>query len=529
MQTLFLRLAAALACLVSVASCTGIPEKRAPISDREIEAVVARAMQEYRVPGMAVGVVLDGEILIARGFGVRDIGTSEPVDIETMFRIASASKAFTSAALAILVDEGKVSWDGPVAGYLPEFRMNDDWVTERITVSDLLAHRSGLSPHAGDLLLWPVPNEHTTADVIHALRYFPLESGFRNGYSYDNLLYIVAGEVVASVSGQAWGDFVDHRIMRPLGMERCVAGRVPDSEMTNLAAPHGVVEGELTVIERNRIPAEPTKFAPAGGIVCSLSDMLTWVGVQLGQGMSQDGVELFSAAQSREMWSPHNWLGVSDLAFDWYRTQFSAYGLGWRMRDIQGYREVSHTGSLDGMRAHVLMIPELGLGIVVLANGSSSDARNAVMRTIEHAFLGRGQRDWIAAQQALDEQARAERAAVEEEEHPAEAPLPRAHRPLEQYFGLYRDPWFGEARVSLEGDTLYFSAAKSPNLGGPMEHVDGDTFVARWLDRSMEMDAFIHFEFDGNGSAASMRMNRTFETPGATIDHFEYLDFKRVE
>ena len=365
------------------------------LNPEQIDALAARVMEEFGVPGMAIGVVKKGETVYTAGHGVREIGKKGDIDTDTMFRIASVSKAFTSAALAVLVDRGEVAWDGAVIDYLPEFRMNEPWVTAEISLVDLLAHRSGLAPHAGDLLLWPVPNDFTTTDVIHALRYFPLERGFRRSYTYDNLLYIVAGEVVARVSGSSWGEFVDRNIMRPLGLKRCFAGRIPRRQMRNLAAPHGIVDGELQVIKRNLTPSEPDKFAPAGGIVCSVNDMLTWLGTQLGGGTTPEGVEQFSAAQAKRMWSPHNWLDVGSGAHAMHRTNFSAYGLGWRLRDVHGFREVSHTGSLDGLRAHALMIPELELGIVVLSNGSSSAARNAVMYTLEYAYLPVEQHDWV--------------------------------------------------------------------------------------------------------------------------------------
>lgn len=501
----------------------------AAISAEDIERVTARAMAEFRVPGMAVGIVKDGQVLYAAGHGVREIGRPDAVDTKTLFRIASASKAFTTASLAILADRGEVSWDGPVIDYLPELRMHDPWVTAHISLIDLLAHRSGLAPHAGDLLLWPVPNDFGKEDIISALRHFPLERGFRRGYTYDNVLYIVAGEVVSRVSGSNWGEFVDESIMQALGMERCFAGRVPKRQMRNLAAPHGVVGGELQVIERNRIPAEPTKFAPAGGIVCSLDDMLTWLTLQLGQGTSPDGKVLFSAEQARRMWAPHNWLGVSSSARAQDRTNFSAYGLGWRLRDVHGFREVSHTGSLDGMRAHALMIPELELGIVVLTNGSSSSARSAVMYTLENAFLPVEPRDWVEYY--------LERSRPDPAKSPASAELPATppatetrlpSRDLASYAGTYRDPWFGDVLISTSAEGLSFAAVRSPQLSGPMEHHSGDQFFVRWHDRSMEMDAYVRFEADPDGRIRSMNLERRLDDGQFDPDHFQYLDFTRM-
>jgi CubicO group peptidase (beta-lactamase class C family) len=495
---------------------------------RAIDAVAQRAMAEWNVPGMAIGVVYRGETLYAKGLGIRELGQAEPVDTDTLFRIASASKAFTSAAVALLVEQGRLSWDDPVIEHIPELRMHEPWVTANLTITDLLAHRSGLMPHAGDLLLWPVPNEFTKDDIIHALRYFPLERGFRAGYSYDNLLYIVAGEVVARVAGQAWGSFVDQEIMRPLGMRRCFAGSIPKRQMRNLAVPHGEVEGELVTIDRNRVPAEPTKFAPAGGIVCSLADMLTWVRLQLGQGALPEGPRLFSGRQARTMWSPHNWLGVGQKTFELHRTNFSAYGLGWRIRDVFGYREVSHTGSLDGLRAHVLMVPEIDLGIVVLTNGSSTVARSAVMYTIEHAFLPVQQRDWVETYLAMEAEAEAAQAVVAGEAIPeVPTPLRAPSLPLAAYAGTYRDPWFGDVTIANGGEALDFTTRKSPRLSGPLVHHGGDRFIVQWADRSLEMDAYVQFHADEHGQVTAMSMKRLGGDPGDP-DHFRLLDFKRI-
>lgn len=495
-----------------------------------IDRLARDAMQAFDVPGMAIGVVKDGETVYLKGHGVRELDKKGTVDENTMFKIASNSKAFTSAALAILVDEGHIEWKGAVSDYIPEFRLADPWVTAELSVTDLLAHRSGLVPHAGDLMLWPDPNEFTRRDVIRGMRYFPLVSDFRDSYNYDNVLYIIAGEIIPRVTGQGWASFVDERIMGALGMERCFAGAIPESEMKNLAAPHGMIDGELTVIERSRIHGEEALYAAAGGVVCSAGDMLKWVRMQLGRGTAPDGTTVFSAARSREMWRPENSWGVSIRNYEWHRTHFNGYGLGWRLSDVHGYKEVSHTGSLAGMRAWTLMIPELDLGIVVLANGSNTAARNAVMHTIKYSYIEAPERDWIAEYRELAEAAETE---AEQETEPALSPggsrTQIEARPLEAYAGRYEDAWFGGATVGVSDGVLEFAADRSPKLRGPLEHIGGDVFIARWPDRSVGMDAWLRFEFDRNGRLAHLKMNRVFDDPDATIDYFEHLDFKPVK
>ena len=501
-------------------------QEREGISDAEVTALANRAMSEFDVPGMAIGIVKDEKILLAKGYGVREIGKPEKVDSETLFKIASNSKAFTTAALAVLVDEGLISWDGLVIDYIPEFRMKDPWVTANFTVKDLLTHRSGLAPFVGDMLLWPEPNAFVVTDIIYALRFFEPVSSFRTKYAYDNQLYIVAGEIIPRVTGQSWGEFVESRIMRPAGMKHCFASRIPNRKMRNLATPHGVIEGQLSVIERSRILSQPPIYAAAGGVICSLEDMLIWVRTQLKQGTTPKGLELFSNAQSREMWKPQIMLGVSERDYEMNRTHFRAYGLGWRLADVHGFKEVSHTGSIAGWRSYVVLVPELELGVVLLTNGSSSAARSSVMSTIVRSFMPVEQVDWI--QMVLDE---TEAAQQSDQLEPIDEVLVETDREsgdipsLPLFAGLYRDPWFGDININLENGHLVFSAVKSPKFKGVMHHHDGNRFVVRWTDRTVELDAYVLFEMDRNGRVNGISMTKM----GDRGFDFEDLNLKKVD
>lgn len=493
--------------LLVACSSIVIAQEREGISDTALAELTERAMSEFSVPGMAVGIVKADKVLLANGYGVREVGKKGEIDSATLFKIASNSKAFTTAALAILVDEGLVSWEGPVIDYIPEFRMSDPWVTANFNVTDLLTHRSGLRSHVGDQLLWPIPNAFTRVDVIHALRYFELVSNFRTQYAYDNLLYIVAGEIVPRVSGTGWGEFVESRIMRPAGMNRCFADSIPGNEMHNLATPHGEIEETLSVIERGRItPQRPVNVA-AGGIVCSLSDMLIWARMQLNQGTISGGTELFSAAQSQAMWKPHTRLGISESRSLLNGTHFYFYGLGWRLADVHGYREVSHTGGVAGFRSMVVMVPELELGVVILTNGSRSDARNAVMNTVVRSFMPVEPVDWI--QLRLDEikaDQQKEKTALVAEDLAAEVPQACCAPDLSLFTGRYRSPWFGDVSIYLEDGRLMFASDKSPKFIGNVQHQNGNRFIVRWTDRTMNGDAWVMFEIGENGFAAGMSM-----------------------
>ncbi len=482
------------------------------ISEAAVAELAARAMSEFDVPGMAIGIVKADQVLLARGYGVREIGKKkEPVDTATLFKIASNSKAFTTAALATLVDDGLISWDDLVIDHIPEFRMHDPWVTANFTITDLLTHRSGLAPFKGDMLLWPEPNLFTHDDIIHALRYFEPASGFRSKYAYDNLLYVVAGQIIPRVSGKTWGEYVESRIMRPAGMKHCFADAIPKKEMRNLASPHGVIEDQLSVIERGRITAQPPVSAAAGGVVCSLEDMLTWVRTHLKQGTTPEGLELFSAVQHREMWKPRTILGVSERAYEYNRTHFRAYGLGWRLADVHGYKEVSHTGTLAGMKSYVVLIPELELGVVLLTNGSSSAARSSVMNTIVRSFFPVEQVDWIqllADEMRVEEEERltADRLTQEAAEVDKETMQPCLIPELSQFTGRYRDPWFGDIVIELDGGQLLFSSDKSPRFKGRLQHHDGNRFVVRWIDRTLGADGYVLFKQGDSGPVTGISM-----------------------
>ncbi len=482
---------------------------QARISSNDIDTLVVKAMQEFSVPGAAIGVIKDGVVVHAAGYGVSELGLPDPVNAQTMFRIASTSKAFTAASLAILVDEGKLGWEDKVVDHIQEFALYDPWVTKEFTVADLLTHRSGLEGGAGDLMLWPKPNKFTREDIIAALQYFKPESGFRTEYAYDNLLYIVAGELVPAVTGQAWEEFVDERILGALSAERCFAGRIPLDQMQNLAAPHVVIEDTLQVVDRNRARANVDLAAAAGGVRCSLEDMLKWSQLQLRQGALADGTQLFSEEQSRIMWSAHTILHPSAEQTERDRTHFRAYGLAWRLADVEGYKHVSHTGSYTGFHSSVVLVPELDLGVVIMLNASGNAARAAIAQGIVKPYLGMHDVDWVeyfSREQAPEQGA-------EPVEVPAEIDFRSGSvgAPLSTYAGLYRDPWFGNVSIEFIDGNLWFVSEKSENMLGRLWPYADHTFYAYWTDRTLEADAWLSFEIDEDGQAQRMNVLQVSE------------------
>ena len=391
-----LRLGVALACVLGMAfaSHSWAATPAAPVlpvgaQPQDIDRLAARIQQQFAVPGMAVAIVKDGKVLFAKGYGVREAGKPDKVDAKTLFGIGSNTKAFTVAALAMLVDEGKLSWDDKVIDRLPNFRLYDPYVTRELTIRDLLTHRSGLGLGSGDLMLFP-PSDFTRAEIIHNLRYMPPASSFRSKFAYDNLLYIVAGELVLAKTGMSWETFVQTKILDRLGTG-CAATVSLVPAHANMAVPHVMVGDKLTVVT----PDPSTAYDPAGSIQCNAEGMAAWMALQLADGRLKDGSQLFSAAQHKEMWTPQTILAPLPESAALTRTHFRDYGLAWFIEDYEGAQRVWHTGGLVGMVSAVSLLPEQGVGIVVLSN-QESGGRAAMTQSLLDAMVGRPGRDWLA-------------------------------------------------------------------------------------------------------------------------------------
>jgi len=494
------------------------------LKDAEIKAVVDEALESFMTPGMAVGIVKDGKVVHLSGYGIKDMNSREAVTPDTLFRIASTTKAFTSAALAILVDEGKITWDDKVIDHLPDFRMMDPWVTREFTIRDLLTHRSGLGAGAGDLMLWPEPSGFSRAEILHNLRHLKPVSSFRSDYAYDNLLYIVAGEIVPAVTGQSWENFVQSRILNPLGMA-CYSGDAPMDALADVATPHSWLDGRQVTVPRNAITGKATVSAAAGGMVCNVRGMSTWMLTQLGGGTSPDGTRIFSEARRDEMWKSETLLGVGSLDRAWDNTHFRTYALAWRKADVLGHEVISHTGTLSGMQAYLSLVPKLDLGIILLSNGSHYGARTAVMQAILHGYLGGEKRDWVKTYADWLAAREAAKAAKEGEFREGSGQM---FLGLEAYAGTYKDAWLGQAEVALNRGELRFASEKSAKLTGRLEPYEQNTFIIRWDDKLVGEDAFVRFETDIAGTVTGMTMHHMTDDFDFSFD-IQDLNFIRVE
>ncbi|MBN2206263.1 MAG: serine hydrolase, partial [Candidatus Aminicenantes bacterium] len=428
-----------------------------------LDAEIARIMKAFEVPGLGLAVVKDGAVLTAKGYGVRKLGAPEPVDARTLFAIASNTKVFTAVALGLLVEEGKLEWDGPVVRWLPWFQLADPYVTRELTVRDLLVHRSGLGLGAGDLLIWP-PSNLSRTEIVRRLRHVPLRTSFRNAYAYDNVLFLAAGEVIRAVSGKTWEEFVTERILKKTGMDGSVLRQDDFERAPNRAAAHAPIDG----IVREVKAFETDAMSPAGGIASSAADMAKWVRVLLAKGVLPDGTRLFSEATARELMSIVTPIPIGTPAAELavLRRQFNGYALGLNVHDYRGRKVVTHTGGLAGFVSKVTMIPDLDLGVVVLTNQESSEAFMAATFHILDSYLSAPRTDWTAAYLAVRARNRAETADAVGKAAAARDASSKPSLPVDRYAGLYRDAWYGDVAIATEGGRLVIRFAHTPALVG---------------------------------------------------------------
>lgn len=499
-----------------------------PLTTAQIDQLADRALKTFDVPGMSIAIIKDGKVVHAKGYGLRSLKTKQPVNEHTLFGIASNSKAYTSAALAMLMEEGQLTWDDPVMNYVPEFRLYSPYVSDAFTIRDLLTHRSGLGLGAGDLMFWPDSNDFNIKDMIHNLRYLKQVGGFRAKYDYDNLLYAVAGEIISRVSGMSWEEFIERRIMQPLGMTESAAGYERLKDYSNTIDPHAPVNGKVQVISRSF-----SKIAnAAGGIYSNVTDQSKWIILQLNGGRYGDDLSkrLFSDASQKEMWSSQTIRPMSNGPTDKiYHTHFSTYGLGWGLSDVAGYKQVSHSGGLGGNVTLTTLFPELKLGILVYTNQQSGAAMGAVTNQIKDGYLNIKGNDWIKTfrEMEVNNQMAADKITsdVTKEIEAAKAAGPKD---LSAFAGTYHDNWFGDVILNWTGGKLSFASKRSPRLSGEMFFYKGNTLIVRWKDRSFDADAFANFTTDNDGKPSGFKMKAISPLTDFSFD-FHDLDLVRMK
>ena len=504
--------------------CLGTSTTFAQISSPQIDSLVSDALLKFKVAGAAIAVVKDGKVIHSKGYGVTDINTKIAVNENTNFQIASNTKAFTTTALAILEEEGKIKWTDKVIDHIPEFKMYNDYVTENFNIQDLLTHRSGLALGVGDLMFFPDGSDFTIKDVVSCFQYFKPVSAFRTKFDYDNLLYMVAGEVIARAGGMSYELFVQKRIIEPLEMNNSFVGSL-QKDKSNLATPHSSESGALKSIDSYDIGMADA----AGGIFSNVADMSKWMMMHLNKG--KHGIDLktplFSLKKHHEMWRIHTVLKTNQNTR--YNSHFNGYGLGWVLTDVVGKFKVSHTGGLPGMLSNVTMYPDLNLGIVILTNTENGGEAlfSSITNSIADSYLGLDDYGWIDKMVAWRNADKNEEDSVTKKTWKQVELAKNSKVKNENFIGIYTDKWFGKVEVFERNKQLWIKCYRSPKLNGPMAFYNNNTFAIKWEYQAMNCDAFAEFSFDKFGNAQSIKMKGISPNIDFSFD-FQDLDLKRI-
>jgi len=503
--------------LIQIGLTDGKAQGLTPQTIKSLDQYYAKALTDWAVPGMAIAIVKDDSVVFAKGYGVREVGKPERVDQHTMFAIASNTKAFTAASLAILIDEGKLSWDDKVVKYLPDFQLYDPYVTYNMTIRDLLCHRSGLETFSGDLLWYAT--SYSRGEVIHRARYLKPKYGFRERFGYSNIMYLTAGEVVNAITGQTWDNFVSDRIFKPLRMDRTITTTHSLKDFDNVAAPHTDYEGKVIPIPY----LNWDNIAPAGAIISSVWDVSKWIKLQLNRG-KVGGKIIFSEERSREMWSPNTIQTVSATSEKRFpSTHFKSYALGWGTFDYLGRKIVSHSGGYDGMISYTCLIPEEQMGFVILTNKNSSLYSPLVYKTLD-MLLGGANTDW--SQQMLDNMRKQEEYAQKQkqEQEQKRAKDSKPTLDLKAYEGTYGGELYGNATVTLVNGELELAFLPAPRFRATLRHWQYNTFCIRFAEFPSLPEGRVNFLIDAQGKVCEMQV----DVPNPDFD-FTELKFRRQE
>lgn len=496
------------------------------IASKDLDTLVADAMKKFNVEGVAVGIVKDGKVIHLKGYGLKKVGTNEKVDEYTNFAIGSTSKAFTTTALSILEDEGKIEWNDKVVRYIPEFKMYNDYVTSNFTIEDLLTHRSGVGSGEGDIMGLPDSTNFTIKDVATCFQYFKPTSPFRTHFDYDNLLYLLAGEVIARVSGMSYEDFVQKRILQPLQMKNSYMSYALAKSKGNASSSHSGEGESIRVIHT----FEDQINSACGGIWSNIYDLCKWMLVHLNKGKYGADLKtsLFSEKNHQEMWQLHTVEKPESPSR--YNTHFYGYGLGWDLQDKKGNLSVSHTGGGPGMLCITSMIPDLNLGVVVLTNTSNGGAPlfDAVTNIIIDNYLGLDDYGWVDKNLKNLNEGRKNGDELTEKIWTIVEKAKNTQIKYEDYIGIYEDKWFGKIEVFLKGSELWFKSYRSPKLKGLMSFYQATTFAIKWEYQDINCDAFAIFSLNENGKATSIKLKGI--SPNTDFDlGSQHLDLQRVE
>lgn len=508
-----------------VAALAAFPSQAAPPPG--FEQRVEQLRKQFGVPGVTITIVENGQVTLAHGWGVRDITTNQPVDADTVFFTGSTGKAFTNAALATLVDQGKIKWDDRVIDHMPDFRMWDPWVTREMTIRDLLVHRSGLGLGEGDLLFLP-NSTLSRKETVRRIRYLKPATSFRSGYAYDNILYMAAGQLIEEVSGETWEQYIHRHVFAPLGMNHSTDTDAEFQANADHARPHSRNSGPIhglgaqTPLDEDATIAQ--NAAPAGGLAISANDMGRWLLTQLGRGkIPGSDKRLFSAEQADQMWSGVVPTPIRQFPAEFAATEprFNEYALGWDLSDYRGVKIVGHDGAVLGSQATIALLPDKNIGIFIAANSEDGEIILGLRDELLDHYLGYPRAGWpekfhnykIGKLNAAAKQVQAAEA------KPAAV---GPSLPLDHYVGDYTDPWYGTIKVRQSGKGLAIEFPHSSGMEGPLTHYQYDTFRTNpaldWVE-----PAYVSFSIDADGKVDRVTMKPVSPSADFSWDYQDLL------
>ncbi|MEM6764767.1 MAG: serine hydrolase [Bacteroidota bacterium] len=485
---------------------------------KALDAYFTQVQQDWEIPGMSIAIVKDGKQVFSKGYGVAELGKNTPVDGNTLYAIASNSKAFTSATMATLVQEGTLSWDDKVKSYLPYFEVYDPWVSQQVSVRDLLSHRVGLGTFSGDIMWYNV--ELSSEEIIKRIKYVPQAFEFRAGYGYSNLMFITAGELIRVVTGKTFGENVQERFLDPLGMDRTIYLLSELETKGNYATPHAFFDGEHYPIQWTSWE----EIAATGGMISSVNDLSKWMIFNMDHGI-HEGDTLLTADSRNMVWTPHNTRIVDHTTPNDFKRNFSGYGLGWGLSDYHGQFRVAHTGGYDGMITSVDMLPDVKLGVVVLTNGMKSPIR-AVSQYVMDAYLGVEPKDWSKILLDRRNEGLANDTRIQSRKD-SRVPNTTPSLPLSAFVGTYHADLYGHMYVKEEDRKLTISFEHTPVLAANLEHWHYDTFKLDWssdYEHAWFSFGTVQFLIDHNRRVSGI----AFDVPNDDF-FFEEINARKVE
>jgi len=473
----------------------------------DLDTYINRVLSTFEVPGISISIVQNGKVLMTKGYGVRKLGDTTRVDAHTLFLIASNSKAFTATALAILVEEGKLTWDDPVIDHLPWFRMSDPYVTTHMTVRDLLVHHSGLPAYAGDLMIFP-PSTYSRKELVGKLAKIPLANGFRTTYAYDNILYLAAGEVIKAISGMEWEDFVRTRIFDRLEMKESICKFSTLKNQPNLAMAHARIDGIVKTLDYYQDQDIGDAGDPAGGICSNANDMSKWLITQLDSGMAPNKTRIFNPTATKQLWKIVTPMPVDKMPDELKPAQmdFRGYALGFRAFNYGSDKVICHGGMLSGFVSQIALVPRLSLGISVFTNQESTGAYWSIIYHVLDYYMHNPSFDWIGGYKKQQDTALAEEKKTRAEKKVIPQPDAKTSLPVEKYAGRYRHALYGDFLITREASGLALRYTKSTQLVADLEHFQFDTFLAHYRHRPSHSDDYVSFALDPQGNVDHMKI-----------------------